>query len=92
MTKSIPLNLGGDPPKPIGGVVVTLMQPIVPYFRPYMKPLNYFEYKKNPYLDVCVQVIKTTIKVNNETIDEEITNQFNFTLRDNASYWYNNYM
>ncbi len=52
-----------------------------------MKPFNYFEYNKNSYLDSCVQVIKATIKANGETIDEEITNQFNFTLRDNALDW-----
>jgi hypothetical protein len=74
MTKSIPLDLGGDLPKPIRSVVITLMQPIVPYFRPYMRPLNYFEYKKNSDLDACVQVIKATIKANGEMIDEEITN------------------
>jgi hypothetical protein len=47
MTKSVPIDLGGSLPKPIGGVVVTLMQPIVPYSKPYMRSLNYFEYKKN---------------------------------------------
>jgi hypothetical protein len=46
--------------------------------------LKYLEYKKNNNLDVDVWVFKATIKVNGETIDEEITNLFNFMLKDNA--------
>lgn len=69
------------------------MQPIVPYFRPYMKPLNYHEYTKNFNPNVHVQVFKFLIKANSQTITEEITNLFNFTLRDNASdNLCNNYM
>jgi hypothetical protein len=68
------------------------MQPVVPYFKPYKKPLNYPKYKKDSYLDAHVWVFKAIIKANGETIDEEITNLFNFTLIDNALKWCNNYM
>jgi hypothetical protein len=68
------------------------VQPIVPYFKPFRRPLNYLEYKKNFDLDVHVQIFKATIKVNNEMVDEEITNMFNFTLRNNAYNWCKNYI
>ncbi len=68
------------------------MQPIVPYSRLFKRPLNYPEYKKNSNPDVHVQVFKAVIKVNGETIDEKRTNLFNFTLRNNASNWCNNYI
>ncbi len=45
ITKSIPLDLGCDPPKPPRGVTIAYVQPIVPYSRPSRRPLNYFEYK-----------------------------------------------
>lgn len=61
------------------------MQPIIPYFRPFKRPLNYLEYKQNFDLDVHVQVFKIVIKVHGEMIDEEITNMFNFTSRNNTS-------
>jgi hypothetical protein len=35
-------------------------------------------------MDAHVQIFKAAIKVNYETVDEEITNMFNFTLKDNA--------
>jgi hypothetical protein len=41
-------------------------------------------YKKDFNLDVHVRIFKVAIKANNETIDEKITNMFNFTLKDNA--------
>jgi len=50
-----------------------------------MRPLNYPKYTKKSYPNVHVQVFKVVIKVNNEMLGEEITNLFNFTLRDNAS-------
>jgi len=68
------------------------VQPIIPYSKTSRRPLNYLEYKKGFDLDAHVQVFETTIKVNGETINEEITNLFNFTLKDNASNWCNNYM
>jgi hypothetical protein len=38
-------------------------------------------------------VFKVAIKANGETIDEEITNLFNFMLENNASYYFcNNYV
>jgi hypothetical protein len=37
-------------------------------------------------------LFKTFIKAKSEMIDEGITNLFNFTLKDNASNWCNNYM
>lgn len=46
VTKSVPLDLGCDPSKPLGGVALTSMQSVKPYFRPYRRPFNYFEYKK----------------------------------------------
>jgi hypothetical protein len=45
-TKPVPPDLGIDPPKPLGGVVITFVQPIVPYYRAYRRPLNYPKYKK----------------------------------------------
>ncbi len=38
--KSTPLDLGGNPPKPIGSVVVAFVQPITHY---YKRPFNYLE-------------------------------------------------
>jgi hypothetical protein len=50
-----------------------------------MRPLlNYPPYKKNFDPDVHVRVFKVIIKTNGEMIDVEITNLFNFTMRDNA--------
>jgi len=46
MFKFVPPNQGRDLPKPSRGVIVAYVQPIVPYFRPFKRPLNYFEYKK----------------------------------------------
>ncbi len=43
-------------------------------------------------MDVHVWIFKVVIKANGEIIDEEITNLFNFTLRNNAFDWCNNYM
>jgi len=74
VTKSVPLDLGCDPSKPLGGVALTSMQSVKPYFRPYRRPFNYFEYKKKNYLDFHVQIFKAIIK----------TSLFNFTLKDNA--------
>jgi len=45
-TKPVPPDLGIDPQEPLGGVVVTFVQPIVPYYRAYRRPLNYPKYKK----------------------------------------------
>ncbi len=83
-TKFVPPNLRGDPPKPPKGATTKVVQPIIPYHRPFMRPLNYPKYKKDYDPNVHVQVFKATIKVDDETIDEEITNLFNFTLRDNT--------
>jgi len=68
------------------------VQPIIPYSKPSRRPLNYLEYKKGFDFDVHGQVFETIIKANGEAINEEITNFFNFTLKDNASNWFNNYM
>jgi hypothetical protein len=76
------LGVRHNPSKPIGGAAVTSMQCVVPYFRPYRRPLNYSEYKKKSYPDSHVQIFKAIIK----------TNLFNFTLKDNALDWCNNYM
>ncbi len=45
-TKPVPPDLGIDPQEPLGGVVVTFVQPIVPYYRAYRRPLNYPKYKQ----------------------------------------------
>jgi len=91
-TKFVPPNLRGDPPKPPEDATKKVVQPIIPYHRPFMRPLNYHEYKKDYDPNVHVQVFKATIKTNNEMVDEETTNMFNFTLRNNTSNWCNNYM
>ncbi len=54
--------------------------------------MNYLKYKKDSNIDVQVQVFKVVIKANSEIIDEEITNLFNFTLKDNTYDWCNKYM
>ncbi len=83
-TKSIPLDLGCDPPKPPRGATIAYVQHVVPYYRPSKRPLNYLKYKKDFDSNVCVQVFKAVMKVNGETMNEEITNLFTFMLRDNA--------
>jgi hypothetical protein len=60
------------------------VQLVVPYFRPFGKPLNYLEYKKYSDPNAHVRVFKAIIKAYNEMLDEEITNLLNLTLRDNA--------
>jgi len=54
------------------------MQLIIPYSKPFRRPLNYPKYNKDSNLDAHVQVFKATIKSNGENIDEEIANLFNF--------------
>jgi hypothetical protein len=44
-TISIPPN-PKDPLEPLGGVIVVVMQLVVPYSKPFKRPLNYLEYKK----------------------------------------------
>ncbi len=67
-TKFVPPDLRGDPPKPLGGGITKVVQPIVPYHRPFMRPLNYHEYKKDYDPNVHVRVFKAIIKANNETV------------------------
>jgi hypothetical protein len=64
VTKSIPPNLGGDPLKPLKGITMSYVQPIVPYSRPFRRPLNYPKYKKDYDPDVHVWVFKVAIKAN----------------------------
>lgn len=90
--KWLPPDLGGDPPEPPRGVTITSMQHALLYFRPFNTPLNYLKYKKYFDPDVHVRVFKTIIKFNNEMINEQIANLFNFTIRNNAYDWCNNYM
>ncbi len=80
-TKSIPLDLGGDPSKPLGGSVVTFAICSTLFFFFSRDLLNYLEYKKNSDMDVHVGVFKAIIKVNDEPIHEEITKIFNFMLK-----------
>jgi hypothetical protein len=69
------------------------MQLVVPYYKPFKRPLIYPKHKKDFDQNVHVRVFKVVIKVNDQIIDiEEIVNMFNFTLRNNASDWCNNYM
>jgi hypothetical protein len=65
-TKLILLDLGGDPSKPLRGATITFMQLLIPYSRPFRKPLNYIEYNKDYDFDVHVQIFKVTIKINGE--------------------------
>jgi hypothetical protein len=90
--KLIPPNLGGNPPKPLRGVTVAFIQHVVPYSRPFRRPLNYLEYKKDSNPNVHVQIFKVVIKTTDELVNEEIANLFNFTLRNNTFDWCNNYM
>jgi uncharacterized protein YdhG (YjbR/CyaY superfamily) len=90
--KLIPLDLKGNPSKPPKGVTIAFVQLIIPNSKPFRKPLNYDEYKKNSNLDVHVQVFKVAIKVNDEMVDDKIINQFNFTLKNKAFDQCNNYM
>jgi hypothetical protein len=39
--KLVPLNLRSDLLEPIGSAIITYVQLIVTYFRPYKKPFNY---------------------------------------------------
>jgi hypothetical protein len=89
--KSIPPNLG-NPPKPLGGATTTVVQLVVPYFRPFRRPLNYPKCMKDFDPDVHVRIFKAIIKANDEIIDEEIASLFNFVLKDNTFDWCNNYM
>lgn len=45
--KYVPLDLGGDLPEPLGGVTTTFVQLVVPYSKPFKRPLNYPKYKKD---------------------------------------------
>ncbi len=90
--KSIPIDPSGDLLEPLGGATTTFVQHVIPYYRPFRKPLNYPKYKTNFDPNVHVQVFKATIKVSDEMVDEEIVNMFNFTLRDNTYDYCNNYM
>lgn len=76
--------LKGNPPYSIRSVTISFVQPIVPYYKPYNRPFKYLEYKKDFNLDAHVWIFKTIFKINGEMVDEEITNIFNFTLRNNA--------
>jgi hypothetical protein len=53
-TKSIRPNLGKAPLKPLIGITMSFVQPIIPYVRPYKRPLNYPEYKKDSNPNVHV--------------------------------------
>jgi hypothetical protein len=72
--------------------MVNPKKPPLPPNRPYCQPFNYLEYVEDSNLDVHVRVFKVAIKANNETNDAKIVNLFSFTLRDNVSNSFNNYM
>jgi hypothetical protein len=65
-TKSIVLDLGGDPLEPLRGATITFMQILIPYSRPFRKSLSYIEYNKDYDFDVHVQIFKVAIKINGE--------------------------
>jgi hypothetical protein len=92
ITTLVPPYPRRDPLEPLRRAKITFVQLVISYFRPCRRPLKYHEYKKDSNMDVHVKVFKATIKTNGETINEEITNMFNFKLKDNASNWCNNYM
>lgn len=91
ITKSVPLDLGGNPPKPLRGATLASIQHVIPYSRPLRRPLSYLKYKKNSDPKVHVQIFKV-IKAIDKLANEEIINLFNFTLRNNTSNWCSNYM
>jgi hypothetical protein len=72
-TKSVPVNPKGDLLELLGGDIIAIVQPIIPYSRPFKRPLNYLEYKKVSNLDAHVRVFKASVKVNDKMVDEEIT-------------------
>ncbi len=80
-TKSVPPYPTRDPLKPLRGAIITYVQPIIPYSRPFRRSLNYLTYKKNFNLDAHVQTFKVVIKATNEMVDEEITNMFKFYIK-----------
>jgi hypothetical protein len=53
MTKLVPPNQRVDF-SPLRGVIVTFVQLVILYSKPFRKPLKYLEYKKNNNLDVDV--------------------------------------
>jgi hypothetical protein len=57
-------------------------RPPLPPNRPYHRPLNYFEYVKDPNPNVHVRVLKVSIRANGERNDAKIVNLFSFTFRD----------
>ncbi len=83
MTKLVPPKIRSDFSPP-WGVIITFVQLVIPYSKPFRKPLKYHSYKKNNNLNVHVWIFKVAIKVNGETIDKKITNLFNFMLKDNT--------
>ncbi len=54
--------------------------------------MNYLEYKKYFNSDAHVRVFKVAIKANDEMINEEIANLFNFILKNNPCDLCNNYV
>jgi len=45
--KFVPLDLEGNHLEPPWSVIIKVVQPIVPYSKPFMKPLNYPRYKND---------------------------------------------
>jgi hypothetical protein len=62
-SKLVPQDWRGILWKPLRGATIAFVQHVIPYSRPFKRPLNYHEYKKNFDLDVHVQVFKATIKI-----------------------------
>jgi hypothetical protein len=89
----LPLDPRGEPLVFQGGFARLARIFILLITHLYRRPFNYFKYKKDSNLDARVRVFKATIKVNGDLmLIEEIKNLSNFTLKDNALNWCNNYM
>jgi hypothetical protein len=73
-------------------VTIASLQLVIPYYRPCKRPLNYIQYKKDSNPNAHLQIFKVVVKANDEMINKEIIHLSNFTLKDNALDWCNNYM
>jgi hypothetical protein len=54
--------------------------------------LQYPNYVKNIDPNAHIRILKKTIKINGEIIEDDIINLFSFTLRDNIFEWGENYV
>ncbi len=71
-------------------LVVQLVSELVTKL-PYKK-LQYPTYVKDTNPNAHIKVLKKAIKVNGETMEDDIINLFGFTFRDNISEWGEKYV